>query len=842
MNTPNPGIAHSLPNPLVNPNEAMRDGSATKLLSITRSVSYFIQDLRYGARVLLRSPGATAVAILALALGIGVNTSCFISVNALVLHPLPFPHLERLMTIWETVPKLRSERDAVAPANFLDWKQQTRSFQELAAYQSWDVNLTGTRDPERVQASLVSPSFFSVLGTNPALGRTFSQDEDQPAHSRVVVVSQGFWRQHLAGSPDALGKLIELGGSKYKVVGIMPNDFDFPLATDVWAPLAMNLAEQHQRAAHTLLVLGRLKPNVSVAQARAETDAIAQRLESQYPRTNEARGMAVVPIRELLNPITDRFVLILLGSATFVLLLACANVGNLQLARAAAREKEIAVRAALGANRFQIARQLFAESLWIAVAAGILGLLLASWNLDLTRSNIPAATFRYVAGLRNMHVDANVVIFTFADSLLTGLLCCLPAIFQLMYQRSRTDLNVSLREGGRTTSAAGSRSRVQSVLIVAEVALALVLLIGAGFMVSTFQRMLTGYYGYDPKNLLTLQVSLPPAKYSESPQLVSFYDRVLQRFQTLPGVRAAAVWTPGGPAERLYIEGRPEPRPGEPHPDVQAVSDNLLPSTKIPLVAGRFLSEQDRPESPRVVVISESLARHYWPGEDPIGRHIKFDNSPAGWLTIVGISGNTVKDWFTGTPALTAYVPYTQLPPRSTTLVIRTAEDPMQAAAAARAEIRKIDKDLPVYDVKSMDQFMSEQMHGVRVAATTMTTYALIALLLAATGIFAVISYFVVQRRHDIGVRIALGANTADVLGMTLRRTLRLTGTGLALGVPAAFALSKLMSSLLFNTVRLDWMTFAGCTAMLACTAFLASYFPALRASKIDPIVALRQE
>ncbi len=806
------------------------------------SVSRFLQDLRYGVRVLSKAPATAAVAVLALALGIGVNISCFISVNALVLHPLPFPHLDRIMTIWETVPKVQTERDAVAPANYLDWKQQSRSFEEIGAYEGWDTTLTGTRDPQRVQAARVSPGFFGVLGSRAALGRTFSKEESQPAHSGVVVVSEGFWRQRLAGSRQAIGSAISLGGRSYTVVGVMPDDFDFPLATQVWTPLAMGVEEQHQRSAHDLFLVALLKRNVTVDQARLEAEGIAKRLAQQYPRTNEARGMTVVPLRSLINSVTERFVTTLLGAAFFVLLLACANVGNLQLARAAGREKEIAVRAALGAGRWQIARQLIAESVLLSLAGGAVALLLASWNLDFTKASIPPAAFSYVVGLRTMHIDFTVLLFTFAVSIATGILCCAPALFQLLRRASRANLGVALREGGRTTGGLPARSHLQSILIVSEMALALVLLIGAGFMVKTFDRLLAGYYGYDPRNLLLLQVSLPPTKYSGDASVVGFYDRVLRQLENLPGAQAASLDTESATADRFYIEGRPEPRPGEARPEVKIVGDRYLDSMRIPLDSGRFLSQQDRPQSTPVIVISQSLASHYWPHADPIGHRIKLGSPDAPWLTIVGVTGDVVQDWLSGRPALLAYLPYTQHPPHSAEFTIRTRQDPMQLAKEARSVIRKIDKDLPVYNVKSMERYITEQTHGVRISATTMSTYAAVALLLAATGIFAVISYFVVQRTHDIGVRMALGAGKRDVLTMTLRRTLRLTAAGLALGLPAAFGLMKLMSSLLYGIVKLDWTTFASCAAILAAAALLASYLPARRAAKIDPLVALRQE
>ncbi len=800
----------------------------------------FSQDLRYGLRVLVQSPVATAVAVLALALGIGVNISSFVAVNAMVLHPFSFPHLERIMTVWETVPKSTNDRDAFAPANYLDWKEQSRSFQEVAAYQGWAANLTGMKDPTRLQASLVSAEFFKALGMQPALGRTFTSDEAGSQRSRVVIVSDGFWREHLAGAPDPIGKSISLNGQNYTVLGVMPADFDYPLTNEVWAPLAMTTADEGKRTDHRLQLLALLKPDVSLGQAREEAKEIAVRLEQQYPVTNQARSISIVPIGQLTNAVADRFILLLLGSATFVLLLACANVANLQLARAAVREKEIAVRAALGASRFQIAWQLIIESLLTATGGGIAALLLASWNLDFTKARIPAEAFAFVAGLRTMHIDATTVAYTFVISLVTGILASIPAILQLLRQRSCNDLTEALQQGGRNPGASGGRNRLQSALIVYEVSMALVLLIGASLMVQGFNSLLTGSYGYDPKNVLRLQVSLPAGKYDNDPQVVSFYDRVLERFQMLPGTRAAAIWS-DGPDTRVFIEGRPSSGPGEFTPEVAPVSSGFLESMHMPLLQGRFLSERDRPRMPAVAVLSAAVAHYYWPNSDATGHRIKLGSLDSPWVTVVGVSGDIVRDWLTNRPERVIYVPYTQNPPLSTTFVIRTSADLKQAAFAAQESVRRIDKELPIYAVKSMDRFLFEQMSGVRAAADAMTRYAVVALLLAATGIFGVISYFVAQRTRDIGVRMALGADTTDVLFMTVRRTLRPTFLGILIGTGEAYGLSRLMSSLLFGIVTIQAVTFVCSAVLLAIAAFLASYIPARRATRIDPLLALRE-
>jgi putative ABC transport system permease protein len=798
-------------------------------------------DIRHAIHVLLRTPVVSAVAVLALALGIGVNTSSFTAVKALVMEPLPFPHLDRVMTLWETIPKLRAQRERVAPANFLDWRDQSRAFEQMAAYRCGDANLTGIDEPERVQACFVTPGFFPLLGLNPILGRTFLSEESEPAQDGVVVVSRGFWQQRLESAPDAVGKVISLSGRGYTVVGVVPEDFDYPLATEVWAPLAFSVEEKSQRASRSLTVLGRLKPRIPVAQARVEMESIARRLEQRYPQTNEARGVLVTPLRELTNTVADRFVLILMAAAMFVLLLACANVANLQLARATGRQKEFALRAALGASRFRIASELFVETILIGMLGGGVGLFLANANLAFTRSSFPPAVFRWMAGLKNMHIDAPVLVFTLVASLLTGVLCGLPAIWRLLRRTTFTSLNEILSEGGRGGGSGPSRTRLQSTLVIAEVALALVLLVGAGLMVTTFQRMFTLNAGFNPRNLLRAEVSLPALKYRDDAQIRTFYGQVLQGLETIPNVKAASATAYWGTPAALYLEGRPDLRPGEPRPNLQAVSARYLQAMEIPLLRGRSISEQDGSDSQRVVVLSESIARHYWPKGDPIGSRIKLGNVQSPWLTVIGVSGDT-KNWFTGEPYLDAYLPYVQAPRHSMSLALRTTSDPMLAASALRAKVHEVDRYQPVYDIKSMEQILNEETSGVRVSATTMSMYAVIALLLAATGIYAVISYSVVQRTHEVGVRIALGASQAQVLKLTLLGALRLAGIGLAIGLPVALALTLLMSSALYNVVAIEWTMFAGITAVLATAALLAGYIPARRAAKVDPMDALRHD
>jgi len=789
---------------------------------------------------LLKSPLTTCVAVLALALGIGVNASSFISANAIVLHPFPFPRLQRIVTVAEKLSGFASEPSPLSPANYVDFKNQAKSFEQLAASRPGNLNLTGLADPERVSSYFVTPSFFRVLGIEPKLGRTFTASEERASRSRVAIVSYAFWTSHLAASPQVLGKPISLGGQNYTVVGIMPDEFDFPLGTQLWLPLLLENRDLSEHVAHDVSVIGLLKPGVSVSQAAGEAASIASRLAAAYPTFNQGRGFAVEPVSAMVDRVTAHFISTILGSALFVLLLACANIGNLQLARAAYRQKEIAVRAALGASPLQVARQLLTETILLAAAAAPIGLLLASWNNDRAKAAIPPETFRFVAGLRTMHVDASVVGYTCLMSVLAGVLCSLPMIANLAARLTRVNLTDALRERAGSNAAASVRGVMRNALIVFELVLALVLLVGAGLMVQTFDRLLHMNQGFDPKNILSLQLSLPDNAYTRAKQ-IAFYDRVLEGFHAVRGVQSATLLSPAGPAGHLFIEGRPEPRAGEPLPDLNVVSSGYLATLRVRQLNGRFLSGSDRPDTAKVVVLSESMARHYWPSESALGHRIRFD--PHGdWLTVIGVSSDIIDDWFSGKPTPAAYLSYAQFPSASATFLIRTLGDPLQLAPAVRAAVRHLDRNLAVYQLGSMQQFQDNQRGGVRAAAEAMTTYSAIALLLAATGIYAVISYFVAARTHDIGVYMALGASRTSVLKMTMAQSARLIAIGVALGIPLAFAGASLMSSALYGVITLDPKTFALYTAILVASALLASYLPCRRATLIDPLVALRED
>ncbi|MGD0618254.1 MAG: ABC transporter permease [Bryobacteraceae bacterium] len=799
------------------------------------------RDFQLALRLMRKSPGTTAVIVLALALGIGVNTSSFITVSALVLHPLPFPRIGRVMSVWETVPRSQSTRDAVAPANFFDWKQQSRSFEHLAAFQPWDANLTGLGTPERVQAFQVSPEYFAVLGMKPLLGRTFRSDEAEPGHAFTVVVSHGFWQRHLASAPDVLGRRIALNGQNYTIAGVMPENFNFPLETDIWAPLAMTPAQKDDRATHNLAVLGRLKPEAPVAQARAELQTLSRRLQEQHPDTNEGRAALIEPILDRINNVTGRFTLMLFGTAGFVLLLACANVANLQLARIMSRQKEMAVRTAMGASRLRIVRQLVVENVAIALMGGALGLVLAAWNLSYMNAHIPAQVHKWVAGFDQMRIDTPVILFTLTASVMAGILCALPSFLQITRRRTVVDVNEALKESSRSSSAGPRRSRMRNTLATAEVALALVLLVGAGLMVRTFQRLLTVNCGYNPNNLLTLQIALPDSTYRSSVQIAGFYDRLFHNLQSTPDVQAAGVAASIGGADAVYIQGRADPRPDEVRPDVRSVAGQYFAALGLPIVAGRPITDQDGRDTQPVVVISEAVARHYWPNGDALRQHIRLQKDASRWLTVVGVCGD-VKDWFFGKPQPAAYLSFPQNPAPAVEVFVRTGGDPNTIVGAVRVAVRDVDSNQPVFDVKSMQQFINEQTSGVRASAVNMSTYAVIALLLAVTGIYASISYSVVQRTHEIGVRMALGAARSDVLKMTLMQGVGIAAVGLGIGVPVAFTLMRVMSSVLYNVVVVEPLIFAMLTAILAASAVLAGYIPARRAASIDPLTALRDE
>jgi putative ABC transport system permease protein len=808
-------------------------------------MSALLQDFKHGLRMLAKSPGVTLVAVLALALGIGANTSIFSVVNACLLHPFPFEHLDRMVAVWETAPKQNQDHLSSAPANFRDWREQSHSFQELAAGHGWEVNLTGTGPAERVDGYSVTPDFFALLGMRAQLGRTISSPDFEPGHTSVVVVSYGFWQQRLGGNAGVIGSRVRLNGQEYTVIGVMPSDFEYPMGVEVWGPLDLHLAEQADRAGHYLQVIGRLKPRVSISQAQADLQTIAGRLAQQFPETNAGHSVRLVNMVNDLLVGTRQYVLVLMGAAGFVLLLACANVANLQLAQGSARQKEIAVRIALGASRARIGRQLLIESVLQSLLGALVGVGLAYEDHQWRQASIPAFVVKYIPGIKHMNIDGSVLAFTAALAIAAGILAGLG----FAWHASRTDLNETLKESSRGAGPSSSSHRLRSLLVVTEVALALVLLAGAGLMVNGFRHLANINPGYDRRNILTFEVALPESKYREPSRTRDFSDQLVERLGALPGVEAAAAvstlpgkssWT----STQYAVEGQPPPAPGELRVvNQEAVTPDVFRVLRIPVVKGRALTAQDGPDSPRVVVLNASLARRLWPGENPLGKRMHFGSgeSAGSWSTVVGVVGDITPGPWDHEVQPVVYFPLSQVTSNSFCLAVRTLGDPNELVTAARAQVRALDPDQPVYDVRTLEKIIDDDLSGVRAGASMMTANALIALILAASGIFAVMAYSVSQRTHEIGVRMALGARQPDVLKMVVGQALKLAIAGLAIGVPAAVALSHGLASVLM-VAQPGLSVFVGLTLLLAFVSAFAAYIPARWATRIDPMVALRYE
>ena len=804
------------------------------------------QDLRYAVRQLRKSPGFTAVAVFTLALGIGANTTTFSSVNAMLLRPFAFPHLDRIVTVWESVPKQNEFHQSPAPANFRDWHEQGKGFEKLAAIQGWDVNLTGGNVAEHVEGVRVTSDFFSLLGMPVHLGRSIGSADFQQGAAPIVVVAHEFWQQHLGSDPAIVGKQLQLNGEKFTVAGITSPDFDFPPAAQVWTPLNLTDAQKADRETHSLNVFGRLADGVSIAQAEANLQAVAARLRQQYPGTNTGHEVVVKNTVEDLMYGSRQFVFVLSGAAGFVLLLCCANVASLQLARAFARQKEIALRTALGATRWHIGRQLLVESILLALLGSAGALLLARWGLAILRRSIPPFIAEHVAGLKHLQVDSRVFLFTLAAAVATGIITGLAPAWHL----SRPNLNDTLKEGGRSSNLSIARHRLRRLLVISEVALSLVLLVGAGTMVKGFQAMVASDMGFERSHVLTFHVALPEAKYGDKDRVRGYYERVLRDIRPLPGVESAACMTslPSGwnwNWAEYAAEGKPPALPGEaPSAISQVVTPDLFSTLRIPLRRGRFLSDRDGRDAPPVAVISEQMAHQNWPDQDPLGKHIK--KGPPGTAgpsrTIVGVVGDVQPSPFDRNPAPTIYVSVAQQPELSSAFVVRTSGDPLALAASVSAQMRSVDPDQPAFDVRSLEQVLSDNVSGIEQTARMMLAFAFSALALAAAGIFAVMAYSVTQRTHEIGVRIALGARRFDVLQLVIGFAMKMAAIGLVIGLVLATLLTRALSSVLFGVVQTDVAMFALLTVLLAGVAAMAAYLPARWAMKVDPIIALRYE
>jgi putative ABC transport system permease protein len=809
----------------------------------------FIQDLKYGFRNLRRQPGFAAVAVLALAFGIGANTAIFSVINAVLLKPLPFQAPDRLVNLWTSHPQ-RGNLGSVSYPDFADWREQSQSFERMAAFRTDDFTLTGGDEPERLRGVVASYELFGLLGRQPELGRSFHPEEDQPG-MRVVILSHELWQRRFNADREVIGRAISLNGHNYEIVGVMPYGFQFPIEAehfDLWITMGYFATPPDggqsmiaQRGNHFLEVIGRLKPGINPDQAQAEMATIASRLEQEHPDENAHRSVLLVSSYDQLVRDIRPSLLILFGAVGCVLLIACANVANLLMARASGRQRELAIRAALGAGRMRVIRQLLTESVLLAVIGGAIGLLLALWTTDLLiridRANIPRSA--------EISVDVPVLFFTMAMSLVTGIVFgLLPAL-----QSSRCDLSESLKEGGRGSTEGAHRNRIRNTLVATEVAVAVVLLVGAALLIQSLWRLNRIDPGFEARGVLTAGISLPDT-YSDS-KIISFYEDLHDRLQSLPGARSAGVVAPLPMSGHnmglgVDVEGRPT-TPGERlSSDARIISPDYFRSLGIQQVAGRDFTQGDDAKSKPVVIVNEALASLLFPGEDPIGKRIRPTISTGDddglWREIIGVVGSIKTRRLTDQPRPELYIAESQIPMSSLTIVIKSDVNPSALIGALRAEVKSLDEDLPIYDVRTMDQYLGDSVSRQRFLTILLAVFAGVALLLTVVGLYGVLAYSVAQRTHEIGVRMALGARQRDVLQMVVSGGMKMTLIGVAFGLLGAYVLTRVLGSLLYEVGATDPATFAGIAVGMAIVALAACYLPARRATKVDPMVALRYE
>lgn len=818
----------------------------------TRIIETFFQDLRYGARTMLKKPVYAAVAVLTLALGIGANSAIFTVVNAVLLRPLPYHEPDRIVQLWETNPVRGWTQATVAPANYLDWQRENSVFESMAAYSGDDGKgsrlsnfyYKGAGEPERFKGLGTTGDLFTVLGVSAALGRTFRPEETWQGNNLVVVLSHGLWQRSFGSDAAIIGKTILLNGRERTVIGVMPTGFYYPSKeVELWVPFGWNEADMRQtqmRRAHFLRAIARLKAGVSIEQARAEMARIAAGLEQTYPDTNTKMGVGLGPLYDWVVEDTRLRLLIFLAAVGLILTIACVNVANLTLARASERAREIAIRTALGATRLRLIRQLLTESLLLALIGGLLALPLAYWGMKLLTRFSPGDIPR----VDEVSLDWRVIGFTFLISALTALAFgVLPAL-----SSTRVDLNVNLKDGGQQLSSGGGK-RLRGLLVVCEVAVSLIVILAAGLVIRSYYYLQRSDPGVDTENILTLRISLPGNKYQEARQVRDFYRQAEERIGALPGVEAVGAtarlplkgydWT-----SDLTVEGRTDNSYGVEvrHKDV---THNYFATMRLPIVSGRAFNDSDTDKSTSVIVINEAMARQYFPNEDAIGKRVKFakpENQRAPWHTIIGVVKNEQQDGLGQEVRPEVYQSQVQNPNESMSLVVRTTGDPMALVAAVRNEIFALDANLPAYDFTTMAEIVSGSMARERFTVLLLGVFAAVALLLAAVGVYGVISYSVTQRTHEFGIRIALGASSLELVKMVIAQGMKIVVAGLVIGIIAALALTRVMASLLYGVSPFDPITFCSVPLLLAIVALVACYIPARRTTKIDPITALRYE
>lgn len=798
------------------------------------------KDVRYALRSLLRRPGFAAVAVITLALGIGANTAIFSVVHGVLLQPLPYPESDRLVSLRQSnVTISPAQPDAqIAPGNFLEWQRQSTSFSSMAAYRTVSYNLTGDGNPERLLAGRVSAGMFKLLGAQPLAGRDFLEEEDQPGRDKVVIISYGVWLRRFGGGADAVGKSLKLDGEDYTIVGVMPADFRLPdqRERELWTPIAFKENERTLHYARYIDAIGRLKPDVSSDQATAELGAIAARLAQEHPQANTGWTIRVTPLLDFVVGDVKRVLWVMFGAVALLLLIACANVANLLLARATTRQKEIAVRVALGAGRARIVRQLETESLLLALLGAAAAWPLASWGLKALLAAAPADLPR----IASVSLDNRALLFTFAVALLTAFLFGLAPALQVL----KFDSNPALKD---QRSRSVRQQRIGNLLIATEVAMALMLLIGGGLLLRTVWQLNHVDPGFDEQNALAVTVQLPQKKYADPQQVARFSEQLSQQVATLPGVEATGVARilpivhdlPTG----FYFEGRPRESDKDlPQTNYSAVSPGYFKAMGIPLIAGRTFSEYDTQDASRVAIVSQTLAQRYFPNGDAIGKRINVNTGPESYREIVGIVGDVKQNGLTKDTRPHTYEPFAQAPNQFMTLIVRSSTDPASLVPAIRGKVLALDSELPLQRTITLDRMIANSIRQQRFTSIVLSVFAGVALLLAAAGLYGVISYSVAQRTHELGIRVALGAQVKDVMQLVLRQGMTYVVAGEMAGIIGAFALTWLLSGLLFGVTPTDAATFIGVTAGLTFVALLACYIPARRATKVDPLVALRYE
>jgi putative ABC transport system permease protein len=795
------------------------------------------RDLRHGLRALRKSPGFSAIVVLLLALGVGANTAIFSVVSAVILRPLPYPSADRLVML-PAAHRPNAMGEEVAPANFLDWRRENRSFERLGAFGPASVNLTGGRTPERVQGAVITPGGLAALGARPLYGRLFLPDEERP-DSRVALLSYGLWKSHFAADPGVIGKVVRLSGFEYPIVGVMPPEFRFPRSdVRIWMPLRITETRAKDRQSRWLYIFGRLRDGVSLSAARREMDGLTRALGVQHPENGKDWGVRVVPLRDHLVGRVRPTLLILLTTTLLVLIIACANIANLQLARAAARRREMAIRSAMGASASAVLRQLLIEGSVLSALGGTFGIVLAQWTLHL----LIASSSRSVPRLEEIGIDGRVLLFAVGLSVLTGV------IFALVPARSalKADVLGDLREGGRGASSGVGQIRFRRLLTAAEVATALVLLIGAGLLLSSLARLQTVEPGFNSDNVLTMEIVLPAARYSDNLKRAAFFRELVQRAAQVPGVqRAAGVanlpLSGSNATEGYVVERQPAPDPNDlPEAGYRGVTPGYFQALQVPVLQGRDFSERDTEPSPRVVVVNKTFAQRWWPGESAVGKRLRLSEAGGTSHEVIGVVGDIRHTRLDVPTVPEIYVCYEQHDFDNIVLVVRSRSDPTALGRQLRAEVEKLDPEQPVFNMRTLARVLEESTSEPKFYTTVLSAFAALALVLSTLGIYSVISYSVAQRRHELAIRVALGAQRGDLLALVVGEGMVVAAAGIFAGLVLAWAATRGLSSLLFGVEPDDPLIFAATAALLAGVAVAASLIPALRASRVSPVNALQ--